>query len=199
MRLLPNFDIFNRGKLSFEFLHRGFRDFYSAIDYVQSLDYGRPSDKTKLELVLVEERGSCSTKHALIIELARENGLKDLELVLGIYKMDENNTRGVEPILRKYGLSYIPEAHCYIRYENNRFDFTSDNLGITSPFDSLFEETTILPAQIYDYKTEYHRGFLKNWIKNNKLPGRWNFEKLWTAREECIKELSGIKDYVVVQ
>ncbi|MEM7106038.1 MAG: hypothetical protein AAF502_23100 [Bacteroidota bacterium] len=198
MEAIPNFIILNRGKLSFEFLHRGIRDFHGAINYVKSLSYGRPSDKNKLELVMIEGKGSCSTKHALLVELAKENGHNDLELVLGIYKMDNDNTRGVEPILAKYGLSYIPEAHCYIRYKKKRYDFTCQESPDNSPFETLIEETTISPHQITNYKEDYHRTFLSIWMKKAKLPGRWNLEKLWTAREECIKELSGIKDYVVV-
>ena len=148
---------------------------------------------------MIEGRGSCSTKHALLIELAKENGNTDLELILGIYKMNEKNTRGVKPILLKYGLDHIPEAHCYVRFNNKRYDFTTQDSSEESPLESIVEETTISPSQINEYKEDFHRSYLQSWIKKTKLPGRWNLDKLWNAREECIRELSGIKDYVVVE
>jgi hypothetical protein len=44
-------------------------------------------------IVLAEQRGTCSTKHALLRRLAIEQGL-DIALVLGIYEMTERNTPG---------------------------------------------------------------------------------------------------------
>jgi hypothetical protein len=58
---------------------------------VRSLPYGRNSDHSDWRLVLGEGRGTCSTKHALLADLARENR-RHVALMLGIYEMDEDNT-----------------------------------------------------------------------------------------------------------
>jgi hypothetical protein len=60
--------------------------------------------------VLEEGCGTCTTKHATLTELAREQRI-DVQLVLGIYEMNERNTPGVGRVLGAYGLSCIPEAH----------------------------------------------------------------------------------------
>ena len=62
----------------------GIHDFAGAARHVLILPYGRIADRKKLWLVLAEGRGSCTTKHALLAELAREQGI-DVQLTLGIY------------------------------------------------------------------------------------------------------------------
>lgn len=197
MNKLPNFIIQNRGRISFEFLNQGRRDFYEAVEYVRDIPYGRTSNKKRLQLVLTENRGTCSTKHALLTELASENGYPDVQLMMGIYRMNGENTKGVEKVLKEYGLEHVPEAHNYILYKEERYDFTSNIDSDKSPFDSLLEEVPIRTDQIADFKHEYHRTYLTNWLKQNKLRGRWNVDKIWQVREDCIRELSGKKKTVV--
>ncbi len=79
-------------------------------------------------IVLTEQRGTCSTKHALLRRLAIEQNL-DVALVLGIYEMAEQNTPGVGDILRKYELVLLPEAHCYLRMARRRIDVTREENG----------------------------------------------------------------------
>jgi hypothetical protein len=76
-------------------------------------------------IVLTENRGTCSTKHALIRRLAMEQDL-DIALVLGMYEMTEQNTPGIGNVLRKYGLATLPEAHCHLRTSGKRIDLTRD-------------------------------------------------------------------------
>lgn len=197
MNKLPNFSILNRGRISFEFLNKGLRDFHGAIQYVQDIPYGRTSSKKRLELVLIEDKGTCSTKHAILAELAKENGHPDVQLMLGIYNMNGQNTFGVGKILDEYGLENLPEAHNYICYQDERYDFTRSINSDLSPFDELVEEQPIQAAQIADFKTEYHRNYIAAWLKATKLRGRWNVDKIWRVREDCIRELSGIKKTVI--
>ncbi len=194
---LPNFIIENRGRVSFEFLNKGLRDFHAALDYVRDIPYGRTTNKKKLELVLTENRGTCSTKHAILTELASENGYPDIQLMVGIYKMCADNTVGVGKVLEEYGLDHVPEAHSYIVYQQRRYDFTRNIQSDKSPFDSLIEELPIRTDQISDFKNEYHRTYLTKWLKSHKLRGRWNVDKIWKVREDCIRELSGKKKTVV--
>lgn len=83
------------------------------------------SDRSDWRLVLEERCGTCSAKHALLTELASEND-RPVSLVLGIYEMDEINSPGVGPVLQRYGLRCVPEAHCRLVYEGTRVDLTHD-------------------------------------------------------------------------
>jgi hypothetical protein len=62
-----------------------------------------PTARTPTVPVLCEGRDTCSTKHALLAKLSRENGRR-VALILGIYEMDEANTPGVGAVLKPNGL-----------------------------------------------------------------------------------------------
>ena len=120
-------------------------DLRTAAQYVCELPYGRNSDPNDPLIVLVEQRGTCSTKHALLRRLASEQRI-DIALVLGICEMTGGNTPGIDPVLRRHGLSHLPEAHCYVRTEGKRIDITRAPSGrLVEPIDRLLYEEEIVP------------------------------------------------------
>src|SRR5206468_3902356 len=146
------------GPVTRMFRAAGSRDFAEAAHHVLRLPYGRIADRSKFWLVLEERRGTCTTKHALLAELAHEQGIA-VQLMLGIYEMNQRNTPGVGRVLQKYGLSYIPEAHCYLRYQGERIDVTGVPPG-GEPIERFLHEEVITVDQIGAYKNELHRIFL---------------------------------------
>ena len=165
----------------------GIRDFGAAAHHIWELPYGRIADRNQLGLVLSEGRGTCSTKHALLAELAREQNIS-VQLTLGIYEMSERNTPGVGQVLNKYGLSYIPEAHCYLRYRGDRIDVTGVAAGPEPIQDFLYEESIVV-EQIGAYKNDLHKRFLRDWISRTEAMEGRNLEEVWRIREECITAL----------
>lgn len=112
------------GFVSNLFKSQNVSSFHGACDYVWKLPYGRTSEPYNFELVLSEQTGTCSSKHGLLKLLIDELGL-DVELVVGIYAMNESNTPGVGLILESSNYDYVPEAHCYLRYNGHRIDLTT--------------------------------------------------------------------------
>jgi hypothetical protein len=189
LKALPNFKIRRKGKVSDTFLLLGINEFHQAVEFVGHLPYGRNTSGTEYELVLSERKGTCSTKHALLSALCIEQGTEEIKLFTGIYEMNENNTPGVGNVLRKYGLSSIPEAHCYLKHDNYRFDFTRlDVQG--EPIEEFLVEEQLEPNQIGDFKKNFHRSYIAVWLINQELKQKFNLDSLWKVREECIKELS---------
>ena len=182
--LLPRFPLDAPGPVTSLFLPLGIRDFQNAARHVWRLPYGRISDRMKVWLVLPERRGTCTTKHALLTELAAEHGV-DVRLTLGIYEMSERNTPGVGAILDPHHLAFIPEAHCYLTYAGRRIDITRTVAG-ASPIDTLLHEERITPAQIGDYKITLHRRFLADWLARDPMAGGRSLEEIWGIREQCI-------------
>lgn len=182
MERLPDFSLSASSFVGGLFLTRGLTTLREAALHVHDLPYGRNSDRSDWRLVLPEERGTCSTKHALLAELAREHDFP-VELRIGIYEMDPENTPGVGGVLEKHGLDHIPEAHCYLVYEDERIDVT--NAGTVGIPEFLYEEE-ISPGQIGAHKIEVHQRFLKDWAWDLNL----DFEYVWQVREECIAALS---------
>ena len=175
------------GPFTLMFQAAGIHDFAAAARHVLTLPYGRIADRKNLRLVLKEARGSCTTKHALLAELAREQGI-EVHLTLGIYEMSERNTPGVGRVLSAYGLEYIPEAHCYLRHQSGRIDVTGVPAG-AEPIDHFLHEEPITLDQIGAYKQELHQRFLRDWIsRTDSMRGR-SFEDVWRIREACIAAL----------
>lgn len=160
----------------------------ALIRYIQKIPYGRTSNRTDISLVLLEDRGTCSSKHALIKAIATENNIKDLDLVIGMYRMSETNTPKIGNVLSKNGLTYIPEAHCYLKYNNQPIDVTTNNSDFEIIKNAIIEEIPIEPTQIGIFKVEYHQAFLKNWLKEQNLS--FSFQEIWAIREQCIANLS---------
>lgn len=185
-----NFPLPQNGSLSSLMIDKGIYDFKSAIAYVNKLPYGRTSDRTDFRLILPENKGTCSTKHAFLKQLAIESQQETVQLFIGIYQMNEANTKGVGKVLDNYNLDYIPEAHTYLKINGNLLDITRTTANEISFVDSLLVEKEILPHQIANYKVDFHQNFLKQWIENERLP--YSFEEIWKIREECILVLSRI-------
>ena len=165
----------------------GIHDFQSLCQFVKLLPYGRNSNRQNYNLIFSENKGTCSTKHAFLKQVAIENNCDDIKLCLGIYRMHGNNTSGIETVLEKYSLDHIPEAHTYLKYHQTRFDFTRSARSNTSFENDLLLEEFIQPEQIGEYKIKKHLDFIKKWIIESNIP--YSTEKIWTIREACIKNL----------
>ena len=181
---LPNFKLSPAGEIGSRFIQLGLRDYHAAAGHVWRLPYGRNSERANFALVLEENLGTCSTKHALLAQLAHEHA-QPVFLVLGIYEMDENNTPGVGAALQRYGLASVPEAHCYLLHETTRLDLTHHSKYGLPAAEMLWEEK-IEPHQIGAHKVNVHRDFLRAWAAQRRL----DFEHVWRAREACIAALA---------
>jgi hypothetical protein len=114
-----DFLISSSGELSDRVRAMGLTRFLAVAEYIRSLPYGRV-EGTLPSAVLDQGKGTCSSKHALLATVALEAGRDDIELTLGIFDMNERNTPGVGGVLARYGLAYVPEAHCYLRVNGQR-------------------------------------------------------------------------------
>jgi len=101
--------------------------------------------------------------------------------------MNEANTTGVGSVLNPNGLDTIPEAHCYLSYNNNYYDFTRRESPIEPQLEFIHEEE-ITPEQISEYKTQRHKFFMEEWLKSKD--NFMNLEMLWKLREDCITHIS---------
>jgi hypothetical protein len=176
------------GLLTRRFRAAGVSDMVGAAGLIRRLPYGRIADRNQFWLVLEEGRGTCTTKHALLSELSREQGIA-VQLTLAIYEMSEANTPGVGAVLGKYGLACIPEAHCFLRYESARVDVTGVPAG-AEPIDRFLHEEPITIEQIGAYKIDRHRRFLAEWLARRAGPPALGLDEAWRIREECIAALS---------
>jgi hypothetical protein len=186
-----DFKIEPLGAVSGEFIARGIRTFSSACDHVRTIPYGRNDDKTDILCVLGDNRGTCSTKHALLKELAIENNQHEAKLMVGIVRMSGENTPDVSDVLGRYKLPYIPEAHTYLKFRGKIIDCTKPSFPRDGSGKEILAETEIQPVQTGDYKLKYHRDYLLNWLREENVG--YSPDEIWDIRELCIAALSGIR------
>jgi hypothetical protein len=177
------------GEVTAAFVQANAFNYRAAARYVSRLPYGRNTAISDPLIVMRENRGTCSTKHALLRRLATEQGLA-VTLVLGIYEMHGRNTPGVGPILDNYGLATLPEAHCYLRCRGKGIDVTRE-VGCRSPeaIAQFLHEEEIDAEQIGVYKRDRHRQFLLEWRAECGPASGRSLDELWRIREECIAAL----------
>lgn len=188
MDKILDFNIASSSDISKAFTERGIVTFNEACAFVRQLKYGRNADKDNLFTVFSDNCGTCSTKHALLSQLALDNGYTDLKLMVGMYKMHAINTPKIGTILTDCGLEYLPEAHCYLRFNNDLMDFTMDTADTIDFQGDIMEEIEITPSQIDTFKVQYHKDFLKEWLSQHPEI-HYSLEELWLIRENCIRAL----------
>lgn len=182
----PDFDLSPENHWHALFLVKGITRFQDACRYVAQLKYGRISDAHQPALVIHEQRGTCSTKHQLLALLAAD--YPDIQLMIGIYLMHESNTPGVGKVLAHHDLTEIPEAHCYLQYRNQIYDFTMPHKQLE--FQSTLQLSIHIenPLSLPQHKTAFHKAFLDEWIQSRQIP--YSSETIWQIREACIAALS---------
>ena len=161
--------------------------FEETLNLVRRTPYGRNANREDFSLVISENKGTCSSKHAYLKQFANDNNVPNVRLFIGLYKMTEQNTN-ISNILSRNNLEYLPEAHCYLKIDNEIVDVTTINSDFGRIRDSLIEEIEIEPWQVGDFKVNYHKSFITKWINVNNV--EFSFDDIWKIREECISYLS---------
>lgn len=184
-----NFRITSTENISKLFLNNGIVDFLQACIYVQNLPYRRISSNEDVALVLIEKRGTCSTKHALLARLAEENNKHDVELIMGIFLMNQDTHPILADFFKDKSYSVIPEAHCYLRYKGIRFDFTSIDGNMAKIESKIIREQRIEPHQIGEWKVKIHQDYLEKWLKR-QADLNYSLSDIWNDRENCIRLLA---------
>lgn len=181
-----DFSLVGCGRLSRAAMSNGFATFDQLAGFVRDLPYARLSNPLDCLAVLEEGRGTCSAKHRLLAAVAHECGYPEVQLTIGIYEMCEENTPGVRTALCDASVDSIPEAHCYLTVDGERFDYTGLPSGKASPFDSLIEEHFVGPADLPRLKEHFHRKALRDWaVKIGRSES-----SAWETREACIAALA---------
>ncbi len=159
--------------------------FKEACNFIAKLPYGRNANREDFGLVLSEMKGTCSSKHALLASLALENGHPEVELIAGIFLMNEETHSLLSGFFADKNYPNIPECHCYLRFQGERFDYTdgSNRMEVIAP--KIVREQRIDPNQVVDWKIMIHKHYLQGWLTRNPA-FQMTLEEIWRDREEAI-------------
>jgi|TARA_B110000037_G_C16847635_1_gene394502 hypothetical protein len=167
---------------------KGIETWNDLTEFIKNLPYGRNKNRTDFGLVLSEQKGTCSSKHALLKNVADLNSIPNIDLVIGIYRMTELNTPKIGTVLTDNSIEYVPEAHCYLKINDNRTDLTSGESEFKKIEKDIIQEKIIKPSEVGEFKVNYHKRFIENWLRetNSEL----KFDRIWEVREKCIENLT---------
>jgi hypothetical protein len=178
----------SRDKLTKLAKSKGIYTWNELTEFIKNLPYGRNKNRTDFGLVLSEQKGTCSSKHALLKSIAELNNVPNIELIIGIYRMTASNTPKIGTELTENSIEFIPEAHCYLKINGKRTDLTSEQSEFKKIENDIIQEREIEPKQVTDFKVDYHKEFMKRWLKETK--SKFEFDHIWRIREKCIINLT---------
>ncbi|TND07688.1 MAG: hypothetical protein FD123_3007 [Bacteroidetes bacterium] len=184
----PDAELQSESPVTKAFRAAGVRFLHAAFDHVHTLKYRRNSGKDDCRLVLKEQCGTCSTKHALLIELVQENKIPGFQLMQCMFRLSDETVPGVGKILEPFGLNYIPEIHNYIAYNGEMVDITSPALRPV-PAELQQHIKAVAPVSITKAKMKDHQEHLKKWREKSPDAKALPLETLWKIREACIVRL----------
>jgi hypothetical protein len=189
LTVFPDKALSKAGIVSAKFLSLGINSFIAACRYVHELPYGYNSNRDDLMILFKENKGTCTTKHAVIATLAVELNLA-IEKYVGIYAMTEEIVTGTEKILKKYNLPYVPMVHCFLVYGEYRVDLSEGNNNGKSRSIEEFLYTQRVEPNI-SAKAEYllYRKALIDFILKRKEMEGVEITQILHAREEGLQLL----------
>ena len=187
--VFPDKSIADRGPIARTFLNMGIDDFHNACRYVHELPYGYNSDRDDPMILFNENKGSCTTKHAVIATLAAELEIS-IDKHIGIYAMNEAIVTGTQKILDRYRLPYLPMVHCFLVFEGHRVDLSEGNRnGKNGPIDDfLYMQKVAANIPGKDEYLLYRKALGAVILPRSELHGV-NMKTILKAREEGLSLL----------
>ena len=183
-----DFDIVSSQEVSTLFREKKIGTFQEAALWIKHLPYRRNDRKHDLAIALKEGYGTCSTKHAVLKQLALEHERTEVRLMLCLFRMHAANAPAIEPTLLRYQLPYIPEAHNCLSVQGTIMDCTHTHSSEKDFAPDLISETEIIPQQVAGFKVTYLKNFYAQWLRQH--PGfKYSTEELFAIREQCIADL----------
>ena len=177
----------SNGPASVQFLKLRCNNFQEAFDYIKGLPYKRNQQRHFPLAVLVEGCGTFSTKHAILKMLAEENSWNHIALFIGFFNMSINFNKKISTILSTHELPYIPEAHCYLKINDQILDCTFTD-ETNSNFEIIHEQKISL-HEAGEQKTIFHKMYLEKWLKE-RPEINYSIDEIWRIRELCIASLA---------
>lgn len=159
------------GKANRLLLERGARHYQEAAQLIKDMPYGLNSKDDDPFVLFEDGCGTCYTKHSVAVIAALELGLK-VEKYLCFYEMTETIVTGIDAVLEKYDLPYIPAAHCFLKYNDTCIDLTDDNCnGKNCAIHDYFYHIKVDPYLTVTEKKELLYGHIETTLLKESLKG----------------------------
>ena len=181
-RSLPQLRLSESSGTARLFLDLDIADFHRAARRVSALPFVDGAERRDWDERVPDGQGTRAAGHALIARLAAEHGMP-VQLMLGIYEMNDANTPKVAGMLRHFVLPAVMDADCHLRYDGKRLLLTP---GVCIEKRTFLHEEPITPKQIGAYKLAVYQRHLWDWA----LARDMTVGAAWEARQACVAALA---------
>ena len=187
--IFPNADIVNSGIFSDQFLQIGIKSFHDACRWVNDLPYDYNTNMVDSMLIFTEKKGICLTKHGAIARLAEELGLP-IQKNIGFFRLNNQIYSDIENILSKYGLEYIPQIDCFLKYNDYYVDLTHENCtGKSKPIDEFDFIIPVAPEISMDDMINLYIEYIDKYSEFEPKFTAVGMDKILMALSECTTEM----------
>ena len=187
--VLPNPAFAPNGIVSEQFRQLDLDTFHQACHWVKNLPYGSNSSNDDSFIIFAEKKATCTNKHGIIYRLAEELNL-EIHKNLGFYRLDDAIVTGVNAIIEPYGLSFIPQIHCFLKYQNYRVDLTEGNCnGKNKTIEDYDFVVRVKPDLTHQKHEAYYLEYLKKYFLIEPKLKELSENKILELLEECEQQL----------
>ena len=187
--VLPDVTLQSNDPITTQFLQRNITTFHSACQWVKDLPYAANANSEDSMILFEDGFGNCTTKHGAIARLAHAHDLP-IQKNLGFYRLNDDIVTGVSAILAPHGLSFIPQIHCFLVYENYRVDLTAGNCNgknkTIEDYDFVVEVQPDLSRSLHH---DYYRTYLQRYCAQHPQLATLEEAKIFELLEECDRQL----------
>lgn len=188
--VLPDPVLQDRGQFSQIFLQKGIDTFQAACRYVKAMPYGSNADSSSSLILFEEGQGTCTTKHGAIARLAQEQTLPVYKN-LGFYRLNDTIVTGVDDILNAYGLTFIPQIHCFLEFDTYRVDLTEGNCnGKNQTIDDYDYVVRVTPDPTYEEKRACYLSYLRRYYAIAPELKAVGEERVLEILEKCDRQVT---------
>jgi hypothetical protein len=187
---LPDRDIREGGVVAHAFLRHDITTFRRACQWVKDLPYGSNSSFENALVLFEDQRGTCFTKHGVIARLAEELRL-DVYKNIGFYRLNEEIVTGIDALLRPYGLTFVPQIHCFLEYRAFRIDLTEGNChGKKKTIEDYDFVVRIRPDVTRDEMADYYATYFDQYASIEPRLAAVGMPRIASLLQACHEQMS---------
>ena len=162
-----NFEILSNKPISTYLKSKNIHDFKSTVTFLKST----PSELNLTQDFVVkdlEETMSTSSKiHAVLADLAVENDINEVELMMGIFLVDQTTFPELENYFADKPYSSIALTTSYLKVNDKRIDFSTEKPIIERISSKIIREQRMDPHQSKEWKEKIYEDYIQKWLKRN--------------------------------
>ena len=161
------FEILSNEKVSTFLKEHNVNFFQSAIAFFKS---NLKALDDCLKLIVEDSNNSMTTVakfHAVLAQLAVENDISEVELVVGIFIVNATSFPKLADYFSSKSYANLALSTCYFVIDGERIDFFKGNNFLNKISKRFVREQRVDPHQAKEWKEKIYEDYIGKWLKRN--------------------------------